>query len=51
MKPIETSDSGVNHAVLQAQNDWWGLGAIETFNSVPKDAVLQWKTTHEGGNP
>ena len=30
---METSYSGDNHAVLQAQNDMSGLGPIETINS------------------
>ena len=30
---METSNSGANHAVLHAQNERRGLGAIETTNS------------------
>ena len=30
---METSNSGANHAVLNAQNDRCGLGPIETINS------------------
>ena len=37
---METSYSGANHAVLHAQCDRWGLGTIETINSVAKVAVL-----------
>ena len=48
MGPIETSDSDANHAVLNEQNDRWGLGPIETCNSAPKLAVLQAKTTDKG---
>ena len=49
--PIETSNSDANDASLHAQNDRWGLGPIESYNTVPKDAVLQSKTTDEGGDP
>ena len=45
---METSDSGDNHAVLNAQNDRWGVGPIETSNSAPKVAVLHAKTANEG---
>ena len=51
MRPIETSNSDTNHAVLQAQNDWWGLGLIEIRYSDTKLAVLHAKTTDEGWNP
>ena len=37
MEPIETSNSGVNHTVLHAQKDRWGLVPIETG---AKHAVL-----------
>ena len=37
---METSNSGANHAVLHAQNDRWGLGAIETINSGHNIAVV-----------
>ena len=42
--PLETSFSGVNHAVLHAQNDRSCLGPIETCYSVRKVAVLDAKT-------
>ena len=51
MGPIDTSNSGGNHAVLQAQNDRWDLGLIGTCNSGPKDSVLHSKTTDEGWDP
>ena len=35
-----TSNSGANHSVLHAQNDWRGLGPIETSNSDAKVALL-----------
>ena len=38
--PIETSNSGANHAVLHAQNDRWGLEPIETSDSGANHAVL-----------
>ena len=37
---METSDSDANHAVLQAQNDRWGLGHIETISSGHNVAVV-----------
>ena len=37
---METSNSGANHAVLLAQYDRGGLGAIETCSSGHKVAVL-----------
>ena len=37
---METSISGANHAVLQAQNDRLGLGPIETINSGHNVAVV-----------
>ena len=37
---METSNSGENHAVLNAQNDRWGLGPIETINSGQNVAVV-----------
>ena len=43
-------DYGANHDVLHAQNHRGSLGHIETYNSVPKDAVLQSKTTDEHGD-
>ena len=45
---METSNSGANHAILQAQNDKGGLGPIETCNSYPKVPILHAKTTDEG---
>ena len=36
---METSDSGVNQAVLHAQNDRRGLEPIETINS-GRDVVV-----------
>ena len=49
--PIETSNSGVNHAELHAQNNRWCLGPIEICYSGPKVAVLHAKTTDEGWDP
>ena len=46
--PMETSYSGANHTILQAQNDKGGLGPIETCNSDPNVPVLNAKTTDEG---
>ena len=37
---METSNSGVNHAVLRTQNDRCGLGHIETVNSGHNGAVV-----------
>ena len=48
---METSNSGVNYAVLHAQINRRSLGSIETCNSDPKDAVLHAKTTDEGWVP
>ena len=48
---IETSNSGANLAVLQAQIDRWGLGLIEIRYSETKLAVLHAKTTDVGWNP
>ena len=48
---METSNSGVNHAVLHAQNDWTCLGPIETCYYGPKGAVLHAITTDEGWDP
>ena len=47
MGPIQTCNSGANHAVLHAQNDRCGLGPIQTCKSGPKVAVLHPKTTDE----
>ena len=49
--PIETSNSGANHAVLHAQNDRWCLGPIDINYSGPKLADLGAKNTDEGWNP
>ena len=43
MGSIETSISGANHAVLQAQNDRRGMGPIEPSYSDPKGPVLNAK--------
>ena len=51
MGPIETSNSGSNHAVLHAQNDRLGLGLIETCYSDPNAVVLHPKSTDEGWHP
>ena len=48
---METSYSGAKHAVLHAQNKRLCLGPIETYNSLPKDAVLQSNSTDEVGDP
>ena len=40
MGPLETSNSGANHAVLHAQNERRGLGPIETNNSGHNDPVV-----------
>ena len=45
---METSNSGANHNVFQAQNDRCGLGPIQTCNSDPRAAVSHGKTTDEG---
>ena len=37
---METSNSGANQSVLQAQNDRRGLGLIETINSGHNVAVV-----------
>ena len=37
---METSNSATNHAVLNAQNDRWGLGPMETSYSATNHAVL-----------
>ena len=44
---FETSNSGANHTVLNAQNDRWGLGPIETINSGYIVAVWVHKATDE----
>ena len=40
LEPIETSNSGANHAVLHAQNDRWCLGPIEPCYSGANHANL-----------
>ena len=50
LEPIETSNSGTNHAVLHAHNDTWSLAPIEIRYSGPKLDVLHAKTTDEGWN-
>ena len=37
---MDTSISGANHDVFHAQNYRWGLGLIETINSVYNVAVV-----------
>ena len=37
---METSYSGANHDILQAQNDRWDLGRIEPINSSHNVAVV-----------
>ena len=37
---METSYFDANHVVLYAQNDWRGLGPMETCNSGANHAVL-----------
>ena len=51
MEPIETSNSGVNHAGLYAQNDRWGQGLIEIRYSDTKLAVLHEKNHRWGLEP
>ena len=48
---METTNSSADHAVLNAQNDSWGLEPTETCNSGPKAAVSHAKTTDEGWDP
>ena len=45
LRPIETSNSGANHAVFHAQDDRSCLGLIETYYSGPEGDVLYAKTT------
>ena len=45
------SDSGANDAVLQAQNDRWGLGPIETINSGHNVAVVNAQIHKRGLGP
>ena len=40
MEPIEANSSGVNHAVLHAQNNRFYLGPIETLYYCAKHAVM-----------
>ena len=49
--PIETSNSGANHAVLHVQKDRLCLGPMETCYSGPKVVVLLPTTTDEGWDP
>ena len=51
LRPIETSTSHVNHAVLHAQNDTWGLRPIEACNFGPKVAVLNAQNHRWGLEP
>ena len=48
---METGYSGANHDVLQAKNNTWGLGPIETSISDANDAVLNAKTIVEVWDP
>ena len=48
---METSNSAANHAVLQSQNDRWGLGPIETCTSGSKVAVFNAKNHGWGLGP
>ena len=48
MGPIDTNNSGANHAVLHVQNERRVLGPIETGNSGPKVTLLHSKTIDEG---
>ena len=48
---MEISDSGTNRAVSHVQITRRSLGAIETCDSDPKDAVLHAKTADEGWDP
>ena len=45
---METNNSDANHAVLNTQNDRWGLGPIETINSGHHDAVVNAQNHCEG---
>ena len=45
---METSISGANYAVVNAQINWRSLGHLETCNSDPKVAVVHAKPTDEG---
>ena len=51
MEPVETSNSGANHAVVLAQNVRRSRVPIETCYSGPKVTVLHPKTRDEGGDP
>ena len=51
MGTIQTRISDANHAVLQAQNDRWSLGPIETITSGHNVAVVSVHTTEEGWDP
>ena len=48
---METSYSGANHTVLQAQNDRWGLEPMETSNSGANHAVLHAQIDRWGLRP
>ena len=48
LRPIETSNTDADYAVLHAQNDRWGLGPMEACYSGQKVAVLRPKTTDKG---
>ena len=48
---METSNSGANHAVLNAQNDRRGLGPIETTNSGDNVAVVNAQGHRWGWDP
>ena len=48
---METSNSGANHAVLQAQNDRLGLEPIETINSGHNVAVVNAQNHRWGLGP
>ena len=48
---METSIPCANHAVLNAQNDRWGLGLIETINSGHNDAGVNAQNYRWGLGP
>ena len=48
---METSNSGANHAVFQAQNYRWSLGPMENSNSGANRAVLQAQNDRWGLGP
>ena len=51
LRPIATSNSGDNHTDLHAQNDWCGLGPIDTWNFGLKVAVLHAQKDRWGLGP